>query len=1059
MNTTGTDVTLVDGWLVDAAGHRLSRAGEERHLEPRVMQLLLTLVARPGEVIARDDLKRAVWGDTYVTDDAVSAAVIKLRRALDDPARKPRVILTVAKSGYRLAADAVQGATPPADDAVHEPAVRVGTVLHVRVDLDGDAADPEAWQRAADEVAAVVAVEADRSGGWTVAEPGSVLAVIGVPRAREDHAARAARCATAVVTSLDGRLVDGASLRVRCGLATGELVVVARGRVSGAAVQEASDLAARAVSGQVLLAADTSEALGNDAWETVEGARRLLDAPVPGSSWEVRRSRGLTPFVGRAPDLGALELLAQEADRGHGQVVVLSGEPGVGKSRLVHELRSRLQSQGWATALGSTSSLDSRSPYVAVRRLLQDAGREAASDQAAWAAVVAADGPDASWSGLDPVLRQQRVTEMALELLVPGDTPSLVAVEDAHWADEATRALLSQLAERIARRRCLLVITTRPVGDEPWSDRSHGTRRRVGPLYPDEAQRLLDLLVADDAGLEDWKRDVLERSAGTPLFLEECARTATSGPRGAASPVVPRSLRGLLAERVDSLAADARTVVARASVVGRSGTTDLLRQLVDLDDAAFLTAYDAAVSSEILRPLRLRDGAGWEFSHALLQEAAYAGIPRAVRRETHRTLADLLTGEGSAGATAARVAWHLTEAGEVDEALAAWLRAARDSAEADAFADALAHLGRATELLDRLPEGDDRRRLELEIALATGTASVQTVGPADPSTGRAFVEAVDLAETVGSPEQVFEALWGTWFVTMHAGDLREADDIAKRIWTLVPDLDDSALVLEAHHVQWSGLLLLGRTAEALHHARAALEIYRPEEHHRLTYSYGGHDPGVCARNLGALALWLQGDDVDSAVLAADSVDLAARLRHPYSQIEACHAALTIAAVEGRSDAMPAHLDVLDALLEQDLVPEASRGYVDGFRAAMARGRGDTSEALHLFERGSEQWRAFWGPWCLPLDTLWAETLRDHGDVEAAEEVLATATSIAAESSAPWWDAEILRVSATLPGVPTREAAALRRRAEQAGADVGSARLVERVTRDQPRRAARGRASS
>jgi DNA-binding winged helix-turn-helix (wHTH) protein len=1048
-----TAAVQVDGWVVDVAGNRLVRADDERHLEPRAMQLLLALAGRPGEVMTRTDLKAAVWGDGYVTDDAVSAAIIKVRRALDDPARHPRIVLTVAKSGYRIAADAVSAPGTVLDAVDREPAVRVGTVLHVRMDLAGDVPDPETWRRALAEVARVVAAEAERCGGWSVAEHAAVLAVIGVPRAREDHVNRAARCAAAVTSALAGRWVDGAALEVRCGIASGELLAEAPGSVSGAAVRQAADLAARAEPAQVLLAAEPAEVLGSDAWEGVDGLRRLVGTSVADSPWEVRRRRGLTPLVGRVPDLAWLELLAQEAARGHGQVVVLSGEPGVGKSRLVHELRGRLLDQGWATAVGATSSLDPHSPYVAVRRLLQGAPAGAA-DAAAWSAVMTDEGPDPAWQGLDPAVRQQRVTDMVLDRLVHPDRPSLVAVEDAHWADEATRALLSQLAERIARRRCLLVITTRPVGDEPWSDRSHGTRRRVGPLYPDEAVRLLGLLTGDDPELEDWRRGVLERSAGTPLFLEECARAATVEGARAGAPSVPRSLRGLLAERVDALEPDARAVVARAAVVGRSGTTALLRQLVDLDDVAFVTGYDGAVRSEILRPLHLPDGPGWEFSHALLQEAAYAGIPRAARRDAHRSVAALLRGDGVRGATAGRTAWHLTEAGEVRDAVGAWLRAAHDSAEADAFADALAHLRLATALLEQLPDDEHRRGLELEIALATGTASVQTDGPAAEATQAAFARAVALADAVGTPEQVFEARWGTWFVTMHGGDLAEADVIARRIWALVPDLDDRALVLEAHHVQWSGLLLLGRTAEALRHARAALEIYRPDEHHRLTYSYGGHDPGVCARNLGALGLWLQGDDASSAALASDAVQLAARLGHPYSRIEACHAALTIAAVEGRPDDMAAHLDVLEELLEQDLVPDASRGYVDGFRAAQARSAGDTSEALHLFARGAEQWRAFWGPWCLPLDTLWAETLLDAGDVATAHEVLETAAAIASGSSAPWWDAEILRVSASLPGLARHEVAALRRRAERAGDEVGSPRLVERVGRDRRRRTAR-----
>ena len=1045
MASGSSDELWVDGWLVDATGHRLVRDSDERRLEPRVVDVLLALARRPGTVVARDDLKREVWGDTFVSDDAVSATVIKLRRALGDSARNPRVVQTVAKSGYRLVGDLVSRSGHPvgADDR-REPAVRVGTVVHVRLDLERDDAGPELWQHAHNEVVALVDAEARRCGGWCVAEPGSVLVVVGVPRAREDHVARAVRCASAVAAGVDGRTVEGVRLQVRCGVVPGELVVMEEGSVSGAAVQQARDLATHGAPGDVLLSEDAAEALGPGTWEPVGGVRRFVTAPVPDSTWDVRQRRGLSPLVGRVPDLAVLEQLADQADDGLGQVVVLSGDPGVGKSRLVHELRARLEARGWSTSLGSTSSLDPHSPYVALRRLLNDAGTQAASDSAAWGAVMSPELPDPGWQELDPVVRQQRVAEMALELVVPGDRPCLVAIEDAHWADEATRTLISQICDRIARRRCLLLITTRPSGEDRWSDRSHGTRRRVGPLFPDEAVILLDSLVGDDPGLADWKRDVLDRSAGTPLFVEECVRAASSRDRapGDARQAVPRSLRGLLAERVDALAPDARAVVARAAVLGRTGSTALLRSLVDLDDAAFVVALDAATRSEILRPLRLRDGSGWEFSHALLQEAAYAGIPRDARRDIHRAVVEQLARDSGA-ATAGRAAWHLTEADDAPEAVAAWLRAARSAAAATAYEDALAHLGRAGQLVDRLPAAD-RAAVELRIALATGTASVQTEGPTGSRTRQAFDDAVRLADDCGSAEQRFEAVWGSWFVVMHSGDLLEMAALADELWTLVPELEDSALVLEAHHVQWSGLLLLGRTEDALRHARAALALYRPEEHHRLTYSYGGHDPGVCARNLAALALWLRGEDDESRALSSSAIELAAELAHPYSQIEGCHTALTVAAVEGRVDDLARHVTVLERLLDEGLVPEAARGYVDGFRGALARAEGHADEALRLFAAGAQDWRGFWGAWCLPLDTVWAETLLDVGEPAAAAEVLDAAQQLADLSHAPWWDAEILRMRSRMPNQSPDQIRELLERAAQAGSACGSPRLVARA---------------
>ena len=1047
---------MVDGWRVDEVGHRLVRKGEERRLEPRAMQVLLVLARDPGAVVTRRDLMIEVWGDCFVSDDALSAAVIRLRRAFGDPARTPRVIETVARSGYRLRADVSLALDAGASSgAVDEPVVRVATLVHVLFDVVEPGDDPERWARCRGQVAAVVAAEAERHGGWSLVESSSVLALFGVPRAREDHQAAAVRCALAVVAALDDTVVVAARLRVRCGVAVGELVAGAGEAISGAPVQLARDLAMRADVGSVLVTPETGVAIDPDATVPVADVWRVVARPADLSTWDARRRRGLTPLAGRAPDLAALEALADRAERGFGQVVVLVGDPGIGKSRLVHELRMIVEARGWQTAMGAASSVDRHSPYVAVRRLLLDAGVGPAADIAAWNAVMRPDHTDPDWQGLDPLVRQQRITDVTVvPLLAEGRAHALV-VEDVQWADEASSAWLSHVVNAIARRRCLLLLTTRPPGDERWSDRSYGTRIRVGPLFPADAAALLDSLTGDDPDLGSWKGEVLDLAAGTPLFLEECVRAAVvSGRIGATArgidgamsrPIVPSSLRALLAERVDALSPDARALVGRAAVVGPVTPQAVLRDLVDIGDGAFLDALSEIARSEVLRLVPAQTGPAWEFGHALLHEAAYAGIPGGSRRSIHLAVAERLAREPGA-VTAARVAWHLTEAGLVEPALDAWLRAALTATEADAYQDALAHLDRARALVAHVADEMTRDRHRLRIALATGTSAVQTHGPTAASTRQAFDEAGELADRVGTTKQRFEARWGAWLVVLHSGDLQQAARLADSLAALVPELHDPALVLEAHHVRWSGLILLGRTEEALAHARAGMTIYQPDEHHRLTFSFGGHDPGVCARNIAALSLWLVGDREESRQLAADAVALARSLGHPYSQLEGCYAVLTIAAVEGRLDDLATHLATLDTLGEQHLVPDAVRSYADGFRGALAHWSGNDDAALRLLEPAAPVWREFWGTWCLPLDTLLAATLLRTGRTADALHVLDAAQQLATSSNAPWWDAEILRLRAVADrGRPSAdEVTSLLQQATDAARRTGAVSLEQRV---------------
>jgi DNA-binding winged helix-turn-helix (wHTH) protein/tetratricopeptide (TPR) repeat protein len=1050
MSALHAEPLIVDGWQVDEPGHRLARGREQRGLEPRALQVLLALARTPGEVVTRDDLRREVWNGAAVSDDAVSAAVLRLRRALDDDARSPRVLETVSGSGYRLAAEAVRrGPGTGGTGRRHDPVIRVGTVVHVRLQVVDPPAQAEAWQRWGDEVANLVAREASGLGGHMWQLPAGLLLAFGAPMAQEDHVERAARCAHEVMARLDGTQIAGLATRVHVGAATGELVAsITDAPVVGAPVQQAAELAHRAEPGELLATTEVLGALGvtsshrGDAWLLPPGTHAT-------TSWDQRSARGLTPLGGRVPELSILETLARTAAAGHGQVVVLVGEAGMGKSRLVHEHLTRLRLLGWRCCTGATSSTDRHSSYLGLRRLLMDADPNPFADRAAWNAVMHPDEVGDEWQGLDPLVRQQRVVNASLDALLTSDAPQVLVLEDAHWADEATRTWLTLAADRIARRPCLLLVTTRPQVAEPWGDRSNGQRVRVGPLFPEDAESMLTSLVGDDGELRAWKDGVLSSSSGTPLFLEECVRAATDhGGRPVAQVAVPSSLRGLLAERIDSLSVDAQVVASRVAVIGRTASDATLRQVVDADDVSVARGLDELTASGILRSVLMRDGTGWEFTHVLLKEAAYAGITNDVRRSVHaRVAAALATDPGVA--TPARIAFHLTGAGTDREAARAWLHAARLAAEAGAHTDALEHLDRATEAADKVTDPDLRDRLRLRAALAEGASAGQVDGPTAPRTREAFRVAVPLADRLGTVRDRFQARWGAWFVVLHCGDLREAAELADALWALVPELDDEALILEAHHVQWSGQLLMGRTADALGHALAAVELYDPLAHHRLTHAYGGHDPGVCALNLAALALWLQGDDDESNRLSQQAVRLSEQLGHPYSRVEGCHAALTIAAAEGRVEVLERHTAMLYELVDSSSVPDNARGYADGFAGARLHALGDDLGALEVLLPSAPVWRKFWGPWCLPLDTVLAEALLAVGRVDDAIAQLDEATAIASASHSPWWDAELLRVRAralharVLDGDARSTLAAALSAAQESGAE----RLAQRVRAD------------
>ncbi len=1044
-------VLRIAGWEVDPAAHQLSRDGQQRHLEPRAMDVLVLLAVRAGSVVTRTELMTQVWGDTFITDDAVSATILKLRKAFGDDARRPRLIETVPKSGYRLIALVEHGDQDPGPgqpSRSSDPRIRHATVLRCVIDLHvspGATPEPEAWQQAMTAHRDLLEGVAHPHGGWVAEEATALVAVFGAPDADEHHVIHAVATAIEVRDVWQHQPVPkGLEVVRRLALASGDLLATAtagdqKGSVFGEAMTVTVALAETAAADQIVLS-EQAYALIGDRFDAEAQADTEHEAPASyvlkgrrptASTWQARVLRGLSPLVGRAHELAVVEDVLSRAESGRGQVLALHGEPGVGKSRLLHELIARAIDAGFVPYTGYASALDRHSPYFAIQPIVRQslAGRPEVDDELALASVLTPGTVNAEWQALDPELRHRRIVAAVSSLLLRDDVPTVLAVEDLHWADEATQGLLVALADRIARRRCLLVVTYRPELADPWPSRSYASMLRVDPLPVATAATLLDELTGLDSSLVRWKREVLDRAGGTPLFLEESVRSAQSlgalaGTPGGYEfragvdiPVVPSSLRGLLAERIDRLSTSARSLVSVAAVIGRQSPTPLLAAMVDLDGDQMAEVLRQLQAAEILFEVATLKEPTYEFKHALTQEAAYLGVPASLRRDLQRRIADLLTGElaDQVSSTPEELAWHLAEAGRSEEALAQWRLAAAAATEAGAFTDALAHLAKARELLGAVTAPVARQHAELAIELATGTALIQTVGPTDEQVARAFRRATTLADEIRSPREQFEATWGSWFVQMMRGDIHAATRLADQVSAIAENMHDDALTLEAHHVQWSGLILAGQPETAAEHATAAIEMYHPEQHHWLTYSYGGHDPGVCAYNLHGLTQWLLGDATAARASSAAAQELAQRLGHPYTVLESTQTALTIALLDRDVAELVRLTEMLLALVADGRLPDVASGFADGFRGAAIAYGGELAKGLAVMRAAAPVWTEFWGAWCFPLDTTLAELMAASGELDAASAHVEQTMALARESGANWWDAELSRVRANLRG--------------------------------------------
>ncbi len=1062
---------VVGGWQLDSAAHQITQGDNTRRLEPKAMQVLVLLATRPGVVVSRAELLDRIWGGAFVGDDAVSAAIIKLRRAFDDSARSPRVIETVHKSGYRLIAPVAVSQTaepqPGAEQVGERTLSTVKVVTLLRCDFriespESSSMSPEEWRRSTDAFAGDIEAIIRRHGGESIQESAATIGVFGAPVAQEHHAMRAVQVAMEIRESAATGAPDGTRFSWQIALVSGEVLsgsapTDGRRTVHGAPVQRMTSLTAAALPGEILLAAETHDlAVG------LRGVRRCgprshavgagdfyrLDDDASWSSpWEARAERGLTPLFGRDHEIGRVDGLLSGVTSGHGRVVAVSGEPGAGKSRLVHEAVLLASTHGFETFVAAASPLEARTPFFPIRNVVMDrlhvssreltdeatlrshlehTGTSSLLDVPALLAVLRPDRVSDDWSSVDPDLRRSRSLDVLIDVLIDDERPSLVVFEDLHWFDEATLHLVDVIVTQIARRPCVAMLTYRPDFMDPWLTKSYFEHLRIDALSSSDSGLMIDHLVGDDPTVQRWKSAVVGRTGGTPLFIEEVVRSAQAqgsliGEPGGLKLVhtsspsqVPASVHTLVADRIGRLSDGAREILSLAAVVGRDVPAPLLDSIVAgtlIDRSHDLDELQAA---ELLFGSRYQREPGYVFKHALTQEVAYSEIPRSLCREHHRRVAGFLEVSIADGAHVSPelLARHHFGAEQYGAAVEAWVRAADCATIAVAFSDALNHLDQARSSLTHVMTSD-RECLELSIELSAAGALVQSVGPTDQAVEDAYRRARLLAASSGTTRQQYEAAWGLWFVHLMRGQIGVAREFGDELFELAGGVDDEALELEAHHVQWSSLSLAGEPMAVRHHAEIGIRRYRPEDHHRLTFSYGGHDPGVCSRNLDAMALWLLGQPKLARERSASGMSLAEDLGHPYTRLESFNSALNIALLDGDQEALHRYADVLQALVDDGALPDVASSYADGFRANALVLGGDIIAGLALMRAVAPVWQEFWGAWCFPLDSSLATTLAIAGNTAEALDHIETRLATATESGAHWWDAEFHRTHGEL----------------------------------------------
>jgi class 3 adenylate cyclase/predicted ATPase len=909
-----------------------------------------------------------------------------------------------------------------------------------------------------------------RFGGFVARYLGDgVLIYFGYPAAHEDDAERAVRAGLALIEAV-ATLSAKDPLQVRIGVATGMVVVgdlvrSGEGQERGI-VGETPNLASRlqgiAEPHMVVIAEATRKLLGNLFVLRDLGLRDIkgLTGPVRAfaalrtssvaSRFEAMHPGGLTAVVGREEELDLLLRRWAKAKTGEGQVVLLSGEAGIGKSRLHAALLERLAAEPHTRMRYFCSPQHTDSAFYPIIGQIERAAGFAHGDtphtkldkldallaristprhHAPLLAEMLSLPNDGRYPALelDPEQRRQKMLEalgLQLEALANSNSVLLI-LEDVHWSDPTSLEAFGRVVDLIPNLRVLLIITFRPEFEAPWIGQSHVTALTLNRLGHREVGTLIDRVVGNKQLPADVRKDIIERTDGVPLFVEEMTKAvmeagseleATRTAAAVSSPVlaVPASLHASLMARLDRLG-PAKEVAQVGAAIGREFSHTLLAAVV-------LAELDLSLSRLIGAGLLSRKGvpphATYLFKHALVQEAAYGTLLRQPRRALHASIADVLERQFSeiAESQPDLLARHYTEAGLIDKAASLWGKAGLRSLERSALVEALEQLTRALRQIATLPREPAilHEEIKLQVALIYTLQNVK--GQAAPETRAAaeralllIEQAEALGETPDDPLLLFSALYSLWqtYIAGFRGDV--ARQHAERILALAEKQGAEVPLMHGHAAMGCSLLLTGNLVESLLHYDQVIALCDTVEHRPLKTQLS-MDPQVAALIYGSLGRWMLGYPVAAFESAEQGLSKARETGNPAIFLHAIALACLTQLISGNYAIAKQQTDELVELAEQ-------KGSVYWKASGMLRRAGllalteKSSEAVSIFSSalgaGRPSGTTLYSPvWLSCL----ARACGQLGQFDDASSYIGEAITAIETTKEQWYEAEIHRIA-------------------------------------------------
>ncbi|MBV8523523.1 MAG: AAA family ATPase [Acetobacteraceae bacterium] len=937
-----------------------------------------------------------------------------------------------------------------------------------------------------------------------------VLAFFGYPKAHENAAELAVSAGFAIIEAMhDVRTATGERLAARAAVASGLVFIGQNVSHDGAREQiatgEALNLAARlqqlAPANAILISHET-RALLRGLFDLADlGRRELKGIGRPVRVWQVlgehigstrfsaAEQQGLSPLVGRDAEFELLKNRWEAARTGEGQVVLLTGEAGMGKSRLSQMLRQQLTTEANFVLQYQCSPFHTNTalhPIIAqlqfaagiqpseaaelklgkLERLLSLSSPDPRAALPMLAALLRiAPGPYQAPTSLSAEEQKQwTLTTLVNQLLgLARQHPVLMLVEDAHWMDPTTQEFVGQVISSIQDAPVLLVVTYRPDFQKRWTNFAHVTTLALSRL-PKCATRELIASVAGNRALPPEVVDqIVAKTDGIPLFVEELTKAvleldilekhdshyALRGPLP--SLAIPATLQDSLLSRIDRLS-EVKEVAQIGAVLGREFSYAHLAAMADLRQEALQAAIARLIQAELIHCRGSPEKATYVFKHALVQDTAYSTLLLAKRQQLHARCCEILLrlSPEMQEEQPEVLAHHYCEAGNAEQAAELWLKAGRRAVERSANVEALGHLANAMRVLPGIEDPARRNALEMLIQLERGMPLIATRGYGAHETVEAWDRARTLAEERGDLSQLPRALYGLWAALISLGKVRGCLPNAERVLQVAKQTNDDGLALVGWRIRGLTRFMLGQPGAAREDLERTLSNYDPDRHAPLAFRFG-QNPRVAAMAVRATVLWVQGEADEARSTSLAAVAEAEGLRHLNSRsYSLAYGACLVARMQGDIEETERLADMLLALARQHRL-NLWHAYGLSYKGWALAERGAVADGIHLLRRASigfqEAGAGIYEP--MHMGSLAAAEARG-GSPEEATTHIAEAIAEAERREEIWCLPELLRLQADIwlrAGRTGQDAELLLREAASLARSRGMVASAERAEHD------------